>query len=548
MSLTIRTRLLGLAVLGPIASLGVALVGLRGLESVSTRSEAVARAGQVLRNHMECDMMHDAIRGDAALLVFSKSQQEQAEFVTSIREHVTSFRERLAENKALADDPKIIAAIEVVEPEMRMYLQAASTLADQASVDTSRGLALHPEVEARFHKLETLMGSLSDTVEARVTEVVHQSQAESRTANAIMLYSVGGATLALGIIGLASARTVARRVSLLTNRMEAIAAGEGELSARQVHLSGNDEIARIAAAFNHFSAGLAGVVREASNVTDEVKRGSLTICQSLDAQAGGIKDQALSVEQIAAAIEQLSSSVSEIAQSSLTASESASNAGHLAGDGQEVVGKTISRLEGAEKLVTAGAERVAELGKRSEQINAIVTSIQEIADQTNLLALNAAIEAARAGEHGRGFAVVADEVRKLAERTTGATREVAEAIKAIQTDTTQANAGMSKGAVEMDEVAKLARSAQESLARIVEGARGTATMIKSIADSTSAQRSASDDISKRVMEIQQLSETTRGLSATSNQAAGQLATRAESLGRILEDFSGPRAKSAQARH
>jgi methyl-accepting chemotaxis protein len=175
------------------------------------------------------------------------------------------------------------------------------------------------------------------------------------------------------------------------------------------------------------------------------------------------------------------------------------------------------------------AETVKELGKSSDQIGEIVSVIDDIADQTNLLALNAAIEAARAGEQGRGFAVVADEVRKLAERTTKATKEIAQMIKKIQTDTEGAVESMEQGTKEVESGIYLADKAGESLKDIVSISQKVTDMVSQIAVASEQQSSASEQISKNVEAIS---------AVTSETASGtqQVARAAEDLNRLTENL------------
>ncbi|MFN9972490.1 MAG: methyl-accepting chemotaxis protein, partial [Phycisphaerae bacterium] len=186
--------------------------------------------------------------------------------------------------------------------------------------------------------------------------------------------------------------------------------------------------------------------------------------------------------------------------------------------------------------VNESAASVAMLGKKSEQIGQIIGVINDIADQTNLLALNAAIEAARAGEHGRGFAVVADEVRKLAERTAKATDEVAQSIREIQSDTTSAVAQIESGAERVNKGVELATQAGTSLSTIVESSSKVGSMVQSIAAAADQQAGTSNQIAKSVEEINAITrESTEGASQAA-QAAAQLSRQAEELQAVVGRF------------
>jgi methyl-accepting chemotaxis protein len=232
----------------------------------------------------------------------------------------------------------------------------------------------------------------------------------------------------------------------------------------------------------------------------------------------------------------MSSSVIEVAKKSSQASEQATKAGQQATEGGSVVEQTVVGMQAINEAVSAGAVSVTELGKRGEQIGEIIKVINDIADQTNLLALNAAIEAARAGEHGRGFAVVADEVRKLAERTTKATEEVAGSIRAIQDETRTAVERMTTGTQQVEVGVEKANAAGITLKGIVASANDVASMIQSIAAASEQQSSASEQISRSLESISSVTrEATAGASQAA-QASTELSSKAEQLRSMVARF------------
>ncbi|MEW6653432.1 MAG: methyl-accepting chemotaxis protein, partial [Bacteroidota bacterium] len=194
-------------------------------------------------------------------------------------------------------------------------------------------------------------------------------------------------------------------------------------------------------------------------------------------------------------------------------------------EGGKVVGQTIEGMNRIAVVVKQSADTVQQLGKSSDQIGEIVQVIDDIADQTNLLALNAAIEAARAGEQGRGFAVVADEVRKLAERTTKATKEIANMIKQIQKDTSEAVISMTSGTVEVEKGKELADEAGKSLSQIISGAEQVVDIVTQVAAASEEQSSAAEQISKNLESINHVTNE----SATGIQ---QIARASEDLNRL----------------
>jgi methyl-accepting chemotaxis protein len=225
------------------------------------------------------------------------------------------------------------------------------------------------------------------------------------------------------------------------------------------------------------------------------------ISSSSEEMAAGAQEQNSQTAEVAGAVEQMTKTILETTRNSSMAADAAKKAGAIAKEGGSVVAETISGMDRIAKVVSKSAETVHALGKSSDQIGEIIQVIDDIADQTNLLALNAAIEAARAGEQGRGFAVVADEVRKLAERTTKATKEIASMIKQIQKDTTGAVSSMEEGTKEVEKGKELADKAGESLKQIISGAEQVVDIITQVAAASEQQSSTSEQISKSIEAI-----------------------------------------------
>ncbi len=326
-----------------------------------------------------------------------------------------------------------------------------------------------------------------------------------------------------------------RPMAALIERVRDIAQGEGDLTKR-VAVSSQDEVGQLGKWFNVFVEKIHDVISEVSTTASEVATTSTEVAASSEEMSRGMSDQNQQVTQVSSAIEQMSVSVVEVARKSADAAGSAADAGRAAQEGGQVVTETIEGMNSIRAAVDAGVASVTELGKRGEQIGQIIEVINDIADQTNLLALNAAIEAARAGEHGRGFAVVADEVRKLADRTTKATEEIGDSIMAIQTETTEAVDRMNAGANQVKEGVARATEAGKSLEQIVTSSQEVASMIQSIAAAAEEQSAASEQVSRSIGSIKGIADQATLGATQAAEAVNGLAQRSSQLQAILSQF------------
>lgn len=280
-------------------------------------------------------------------------------------------------------------------------------------------------------------------------------------------------------------------------------------------------------------SNLIGKVTEAVHATASAGN---QISSSSEELAAGAQEQSSQAADVAAAVEEMTMTIVETTKNAEGAALAAKNAGETAKTGGYVVKETIEGMKRIAEGSQSTSNMVIALGKSSEEIGEIIQVIDDIADQTNLLALNAAIEAARAGEQGRGFAVVADEVRKLAERTTKATKEIASMIKQIQKDTGSAVESMKLGNEEVEKGRLLADKAGESLNEIIKSAEQVVGIVSQVAAASQQQSTAAEQISKNVEAISNVSQQSAIGIQQIAKASEDLSTLTTNLQNLVQEF------------
>ncbi|MGB9335545.1 MAG: methyl-accepting chemotaxis protein [Candidatus Acidiferrales bacterium] len=297
-----------------------------------------------------------------------------------------------------------------------------------------------------------------------------------------------------------------------------------------------DEVGALQQTFGQFVKRIHDTLQHISGTSVQLASATEELSHAAQEESESADKEEQQVAQMTTAMHEMTATVAEVSQQAAGAADESLRAAETARKGGAIVKETVTRMQAIAQSVDDTSKRLEQLGARSHQIGQIVGVIDDIADQTNLLALNAAIEAARAGEQGRGFAVVADEVRKLAERTTKSTKEIAGMIAAIQTETAAAVEAMQLGTREAESGVKTAAQAGDSLSEIIRLAQAVGDMIKQIASASAQQSTASADIQSSVDLINSLAKQTAIGGQQSTQACERLAELALDMEKQIEVF------------
>lgn len=354
--------------------------------------------------------------------------------------------------------------------------------------------------------------------------------------NLVILISIAAALiLSVLIYLLVNSRLGGLR--LLVQEVSKVSAGDLRAAVHDADSASRNEVHAIAHAFNQMAEGMRNLVKGVASTSAQVGVAANELQDAARSAMDGSAQASQSASGIAASVEELSVSISHVADNANHAAHISEDAKAVTGSGREVVQRTMNELERVASDIKESAVLIQSLGERSKQISSVVGVIREIAEQTNLLALNAAIEAARAGEQGRGFAVVADEVRKLAERTAMSTQEISTTVSAILQETSGAVQRMQTVSANMSDSVGLAREAGDSLRTIDQRAQETVEVVHGIADSTREQSAASQEIARLVENIAQAAEGSSNRSVQNTERAQNLQRLAAELQSQLSRFT-----------
>ncbi|MFW6191164.1 MAG: methyl-accepting chemotaxis protein [Thiohalospira sp.] len=329
--------------------------------------------------------------------------------------------------------------------------------------------------------------------------------------------------------------TITRPIKGAVAAMHDIAEGDGDLT-RRLDTSGHDEIAELGSAFNRFAERVQETVSQVAGSTNQLAAASEEMSTITSQTNDAIQRQRGETEQVVTAMNEMTSTVQEVARNAENAAEAAREADSSAKAGSQVVDESIGAIKQLAEDVNQASETINRLGKDSESIGSVLDVIRDVADQTNLLALNAAIEAARAGEAGRGFAVVADEVRTLASRTQESTQEIQGMIERLQQAARESVEAMETSRSRASNTVEKAGSAGKALTNITQSVSQISDMNTQIASAAEEQSTVADEINRNIVQINEISEQTAEGANQTSASGDELARLSSELQELVNRF------------
>ncbi|WP_374511220.1 methyl-accepting chemotaxis protein [Niveibacterium sp.] len=539
--------------LGAVAVLGIlvaALFGIVTLARVDARQEAalqdvsdgmrqlvaVETAAVDFKTQVQ-EWKNILIRGNDAA-EYDKHVQAFSGRQAAVQEGLTKTRDAIkAEN-----DPNNGDVLQMLDAVIKEHAALGalyqSALGGFDKGDPGAGLKLDAQLKGKDRPAAKAMADVVARMEKGERAHLEAQIAEGRTnylqaRNFLITVTVLAAVIALAL-ALTASRRIVHQIAVVQRTTEQ-ARAELDLT-RRIPLHGRDEMGQVASAVNALLEEFQTVVGSMKQSAEAVLRTAGSLTHSVDTLASSVANQNDATNSMAASVEELAVTASHVSDAATAAENTAQTSLDQAESGGRVIGETVQRMDSMASTVRSTSQSMETLGQRTEEIGSIARVIKEIADQTNLLALNAAIEAARAGEQGRGFAVVADEVRKLAERTTNATGEISGLITSIQAESRNAISEMHALVQQVGETAEVTSAAGTAMESIQGGSRQVLGVSRDIRNALKEQSSASELIAKQVEVISAMSEENTEAMRETREASHDLSTLSQAMHQAADRF------------
>jgi len=452
---------------------------------------------------------------------FDKAKTHALSFEAAIKELISLDSEQTEEYRQIREG-------------FRVYYQTGK---DMAQTYIEKGTAEGNKTMAAFDRaadaLKTDLSALLERVRGQYNKAI---DTESASIQATRRQLLGASVLLFGLI-IAIVWVIRNALALLPvigREMEKIA--KHEIGGGRIQIQRKDEFGQLVVHVNSMKVGLQDLVAKVAGATGQLGESVTQLTDIAKQTERGMDRQQMEVHQVVTAMNEMTATTSEVARNAATAAESTQSADNLASEGKKVIQDTIAIIDRLAEAVEQAAEVIVNLAQDSENIGAILDVIRGIAEQTNLLALNAAIEAARAGEQGRGFAVVADEVRTLAGRTQQSTQEIQEVIERLQTTAKSAMEVMERGQVQAKEGVEQISHAGQTLDAISSAVSDITNMNNLIASASEEQSSVAEEMNRNIIQINDVSNQTTESSRSMAGASDNVSNQSKQLQDLVNQF------------
>lgn len=483
--------------------------------------------------------LYQALTAERALFVGHLAVQERKILIAEHAENIQQTHDRIVQSLSISN-----TATESEKRDFLELLQGWKKITDDivSNADTADQLIRQQQLERSFGEgfnAFSALRSFIDVLGERRLEHVDkytielQEHRELITTKLLVLVVVG-ALITLATTWLLP-MLVIKPLKVISDRIRNIAEGDGDLTIR-IEIDRKDELGQLAGHVNHFMEKLQRLISEIRNNTNDVSSAAEVLLDVSSSSQKAADEQCHAITQVVAAVNELTVAIQEVARNTSNTAQNAKSANQITDQGQERIHSAVKQVQELSVRISQTADTMVRLEGEAKKVTSVIDVIRSIAEQTNLLALNAAIEAARAGEQGRGFAVVADEVRTLASRTQKSTEDIQGMLSQLQAGVQYAVEAMNTSTAMTNDAVNSAGEAGKSLAGIGSAVQNITDMAIQIATAAEEQSSVTADIDKNLVAINQLAMTTSEDSARTADASQNLNQLSSSLRQLLGNF------------